>query len=352
MASAPQLPNSPSPFLFLPQPCTSDLSYETVTNLRAKLLGCSDSVDYLGNIYVYSASFYKCTTTAEHEFLAFRIRDRHEPRRQTVLIVDRVPRWEVQTSPNPGDNASLDMTVEDVQRGGGATMIESPQVPKKALEFSGSSLNRPFSAVFDVLFNNSATPAADMFFISAHDNLAHLCEWRRFGSHRELERIDIDHQNLLVEQVVVLACTVSDHQPFYNLYRHQCYWYAGVIWDTTCRLARVSPLFLQGGKGEARFARFLSLAPGVPPEDSSTVLHKLYVHNWNEYLAEVAPKRGNGMAAVARQRDEATTRAEAAEAERARAEAERDASIAESARMQAKIAELEERLKAGNGQPR
>ncbi|KAG8726448.1 hypothetical protein FRC10_007118, partial [Ceratobasidium sp. 414] len=255
---------------------TSDLSYETVTNLRAKLLGNSDSIDHLGNIYVYSASLYKCTNAAEHEFLAFHIRDRHEPCRQTVLIIDRVPRWEVQTSPNPGDNASLNMTVEDVQRGGGGTVTEFSQVPKKALDFSGSSLNRPFSAVFDALFNNSTTPAADMFFISAHDNLAHLCEWRRFGSHWELERIEINHQNLLVEQVVVLACTVSNHQPFYNLYRHQCYWYAGVIWDTICCLADVSPLFLQGGKGEARFARFLSLVPRVPPEDSSSVLYELY----------------------------------------------------------------------------
>ncbi|KAG9102173.1 hypothetical protein FRC06_002247, partial [Ceratobasidium sp. 370] len=133
-----------------------------------------------------------------------------EPRRQTVLILDRVPRWEVETSPDPGDDASLNITVEDVQRQRNVT--GSPQV-----------LTSPSSAVFEALFHNSTTPVANLFFISANDNFAQLCQWRNFTSYRELERIDIGHQALLIEQIVVLACTVSDHRPFYNLYRHQCY---------------------------------------------------------------------------------------------------------------------------------
>ncbi|KAG9075733.1 hypothetical protein FS749_012571 [Ceratobasidium sp. UAMH 11750] len=116
MEPPPQLSDSPSPFLFLPQPSTSEVSYETVTNLRDKLLGHSDSVDHLGYVQVYSASIYKCKFGAQHEFLAFHIRDKKEPRRQTVLILDRVPRCEVVTSPDPAEQRSLHMTIEDVQR--------------------------------------------------------------------------------------------------------------------------------------------------------------------------------------------------------------------------------------------
>ncbi|KAG8681681.1 hypothetical protein FRC08_015485 [Ceratobasidium sp. 394] len=363
MAAAPPLTDSPSPFLFVPLPSTSEVSHETVHNLRSKLLGHSDSVDHLGSIYVYSASLYKCKTGAAHEFLAFHIRDKDE-QRQTVLLLDRVPHWEVETSPNPQDAASVDITIEEVQRA--STADEAPPTPKRPLEVSGSSQNRSFSDVCAALFDGNSIAAADMFFISAIDNLAGLCAWRKFSSFEELERIDIGHQNLLIEQVIAVACAVSDHHPLYNLYRHQCYWYAGVIWDVICMVADTKPQVIQAGRGTARFARFISIAPKVAPEDGAQVMHQYYLQRWQEYRQEAELKSGRGKAAVARQRDEATTRAEVAEAARAtteaalavsearleKVEAALDANAVEMAQMRAQMAAMQTRLRGTSAEPK
>jgi hypothetical protein len=114
MASEPSAP--PSQFIFIPQPSISRLTYESTANLRIKILADPDSVDQMGQIYVESADFYKCTVGAQHEFLVFHVRDRLCPERKTVLILDRVPHWEVETQPDLTDRKSLDLTLEDVQR--------------------------------------------------------------------------------------------------------------------------------------------------------------------------------------------------------------------------------------------
>ncbi|KAG9102264.1 hypothetical protein FS749_009604 [Ceratobasidium sp. UAMH 11750] len=373
MASTPPLSGSPSRYIFMPLPSVNHCSSERADNLKVQLLADPDSIAYIGNIYVQSASFYKCTSEAQHEFLAFRICDTKSPRR-TVLILDRVPHWEVLRPPNPQDQASLDITAEEVQAQRKAVKPPCEPQTRKRLELSRSSYSKPWSEIFEAIFSDGNTPAADMFLISANNNFSQLCEWRGFTEYEELECFSIPHHHLLIENIIVLACAISEHHPSYNLYRHQCYWYAGVIWDVVSTLAKVSPVIKaskQLTKGSAQFARFLTVTPYVNPADRAPVLTEIYHRRWQEFMDKAEPIRYDDLeqqsrAAITQERDQAIAAVVAIAAERDQAvaaiaerdqavvaiAAERDQAVvaiaAERDRADAadaKVAKLQERLK-------
>jgi hypothetical protein len=81
-------------------------------------------------------------------------------------------------------------------------------------------------------------PALDLFIVSVSNNIKTLCETQQFHTYNEIETLTINHENLTIEMIFALACTVSTHCPTYNLYRNQCYWYASVIWEILIDLAK------------------------------------------------------------------------------------------------------------------
>jgi hypothetical protein len=147
--------------------------------------------------------------------------------------------------------------------------------------------------VFKTIFSNDNL-AADMFLISVHNDLTELCEWRGFKHHCILAHIEPRHKDLLIEQIIVLACTVSAHRPSYNLYKHQCYWYAGVIWDIIVRISNTTLVASpsEWPRGQATLAWLISLAPTIDEEDSADTLHTSYVRDWVSFCAEVKLNEG------------------------------------------------------------
>ncbi|QRW07848.1 hypothetical protein RhiLY_06847 [Ceratobasidium sp. AG-Ba] len=315
-------PASPSSLFF---PSKSDLhpvAGETTIDLKSALLHDVEAIDYLGNIYIESAAFYKCNNGAQHEFLAFRIRDKLQPNRHNILLLDRVPRVEVSAQPDPTDTGSLDLTVEEVELRQPAQVTTRPS--SSGIDFSGGKDRITSDAMFSGIITNSL-PAADVLLIARQVDLTEICDWRHLSDYHKLEHINISHSDLGVEKLVVLAAAVSQHRPLYNLYKHQCYWYAGVVWEIICQLSGESPKVESSLRGRANFARFISIAPRSPLDDIKPML-ELYNQQWEQFLVEIKPKTGKGIASM--------TKALKA------IETERDQAQAKAARLEAEIAEL------------
>lgn len=96
--------------------------------------------------------------------------------------------------------------------------------------------------------------------------------------------------------LVVLASTVSAHCPTYNLYRDQCYWYAGVVWAIVSDLAypsRAPPgVGSSKKKGRNTLLPFFTVALPVDEEDKPQSLRVKYDRNWDEFCRAVEPLRG------------------------------------------------------------
>jgi hypothetical protein len=139
-------------------------------------------------------------------------------------------------------------------------------------------------------------PAVDLFFISVSNDTRSLCATRGFHDYEVIETLTVDHQNLSIEMLIVLASTVSAHCPTYNLYRKQCYWYAGVVWAIASDLAYPSPappgLGLSKKKGRNSLLPFFTVALPADEEDKPQALRVRYDRGWEEFCRVIEPLRG------------------------------------------------------------
>jgi hypothetical protein len=157
-----------------------------------------------------------------------------------------------------------------------------------------SHKSRSVSIVSVYLFGS--LPAVDLFFISVPNDTHSLCATRDFYDYEIIETLTVDHQNLTIEMLVVLASTVSAHCPTYNLYRKQCYWYAGVVWAITSELAypgrAPAGLGASKKKGKNTLLPFFTVALPVDEEDKPQALCVKYDKDWEEFCRVVEPLRG------------------------------------------------------------
>lgn len=109
----------------------------------------------------------------------------------------------------------------------------------------------------------------------------------------EIERLEINHQNLSIEQVVVLASAVSSHCPKYNLYRNQCYWFASAVWEILIQLAGDGPpnstTYTGPNAKRAKNTRLRYVTIGVPmaEKDKPAALRPKYDRDWKEFAKTV-----------------------------------------------------------------
>jgi hypothetical protein len=139
-------------------------------------------------------------------------------------------------------------------------------------------------------------PADDLFSISVSNDTRSLCSMRHFDDYEVIDTFTVDHQNLTMAMLVVLASTVSAHCPTYNLCRTQCYWYAGVVWAIASDLAhpvRAQPgVSLSKKKGRHVLLPFFTIALPIDEEDKPQALRVKYDRNWEEFCRVVKPLRG------------------------------------------------------------
>ncbi|KAG8728652.1 hypothetical protein FRC10_004729 [Ceratobasidium sp. 414] len=271
-----------------------------------KLLSDANAVDHFGHIYVHSAAYCKMKDGAQHEFILFYLRDKTIASKETVIALDRVPRKERNTAP----------TSEDVVAEGVVDAASEPAMLEANANSGGGcwkfrTTSKPASSPMSVFLFGSL-PALDRFTVSISGDTEQLCKTQDFESYQKIEELKINHANMSVEMLTIVACVVSQHCPMYNLYRYQCYWYASTVWDIVMELARanndknISHIrynlatstnnMIKGAidtiRGTNNNFRFLTLRPPIDAADRPDAVIVKYHTAWGEFCRTAEPLKG------------------------------------------------------------
>ncbi|KAG8698791.1 hypothetical protein FRC08_005699 [Ceratobasidium sp. 394] len=316
----PPMTASPNRYIF-PSPDRDEIYIPKVHTLRDDILDDGAAVAHVGNIYVERMTFYKRQVHAQHEFLAFHVRDKTDSSRENVLILDRVPDSGLFTPPRVGDVAQGGPAPRPARR----RVISWPSFPHSQPLSSMSPSSRP-------------READDRFTISLSNDPNALFDRRGLqGAEPELS-YSVEHRDLTIEKIVVLACSVTAHQRNYTLNEHQCYWYAKSVWTIACDLAGIDSSNERPTNIGTNTAFVVPYTPGVPLQSTPEILRPIYEKDWKDFCEEVRLRQARGPAARIEEANERAQRAEtaqvAAEA-RARIEAEGKAAAEAKARMEA-----------------
>ncbi|EGN91631.1 hypothetical protein SERLA73DRAFT_192195 [Serpula lacrymans var. lacrymans S7.3] len=159
-------------------------------------------VDETSRCYIDRIVFCKCKKDKKHEFLLIHVR-RHTitGAQKAFIVVDRAPR-----APE-GNNASVQSPP--------ASGIASPSVSDTTADDRVSTCMEN-----DKEFGNLT---------AKYKPYATLCELDFLPSVE-------NHLPPSVRQLSVLLTVVNHHAPLYNLYEHQCYWFANTVFDMLKKL--------------------------------------------------------------------------------------------------------------------
>lgn len=149
------------------------------------------------------------------------------------------------------------------------------------------------------MYEFGTRPALDIFIVSVGNDRKKLCMLQAVNPYKVIEKFKVNHQNLEVEKLFVLARTVSSHCPSYKLHRNQCYWYASVVWDILLELARdnheANVTYSKSEaprKGTNMLFRFLTVTSHIHESDKPAALWIKYTTGWTEFRSEVEPRLG------------------------------------------------------------
>ncbi|KAG8735905.1 hypothetical protein FRC10_010017 [Ceratobasidium sp. 414] len=180
-----------------------------------------NAVDSVGTIYVTEIQYWKEKSGPQHEYLVFEIQDTNH-QFINYMRVDRFPDKsdeKVQLPEPTDDDAAVSHPVRDDS---GATPYDTSLSSKEWVHslFSSSSVS-----------SWGLRNACDKIYISSSGNSESV---HTSGKRNPLGSIkvcnDVNVKRPTLEQLVLLASFVSHHEPRYNLFRTQCYWYAYTIW--------------------------------------------------------------------------------------------------------------------------
>ncbi|KAG8736340.1 hypothetical protein FRC10_009414 [Ceratobasidium sp. 414] len=147
--------------------------------------------------------------------------------------------------------------------------------------------------------------ANDWFAISTGNNLVALCGLQDFNTYEEILFRKVDNQKLSFEQIIVLTCTVSTHQPNYILASNQCYWYAGTVWKITCALDDTTkPIEFSPVRGTNMLILWVKVKPTVFKDDMSEALCPEYDQAWKVFNKDVEKCKAERKASEAQKENE------------------------------------------------
>ncbi|KAG2064124.1 hypothetical protein BDR04DRAFT_1110556, partial [Suillus decipiens] len=150
--------------------------------------------------------YCKCIEGKEHEFLLFHFRHPTQENAEAVLVSDRIP--EDRDTNNNTDNNNNNNNRN-----------------------SGSSSSRRMQSSCIVSPSVGVTPACDSVFTTPNSIArvpTHLT--KIYGKFNQLTELQFTSARPSAEQLSMLLCVMHRHSPAYDLYEHQCYWYAHTIW--------------------------------------------------------------------------------------------------------------------------
>ncbi|KAG9075740.1 hypothetical protein FRC06_009918 [Ceratobasidium sp. 370] len=283
---------------------------DSVDVLRDDLLHDHEAVRHVGNIYVKRMEYYKNEGLSQHEFLALHVCDKTDTSRQNVLILHRVP--------EPGLSAGL--AVQGAAQGVDNHVERGNPRPSQGL----SSIKS--------LYSLAPRDAGDCFVIAMSNDLESLRSYKGLTGPGPIIVHEIEHQDLTIEKVIVVACLVTAHHPEYTLEEYQCYWYALTVWVIIRDLAGINnPNPLPPNLGRNTSFKTSIKPHEVSPESRPEALRGTFDQHWADFLKEVEERRALGPAA----------KIEAAEAREAEARAAAEASERDVRAAKAREAEIQ-----------
>ncbi|EGO26731.1 hypothetical protein SERLADRAFT_464109 [Serpula lacrymans var. lacrymans S7.9] len=258
------------------------------------------------NCYIDHIVFCKCKDDKKHEFLLISV-CYPDPNitAKALVVVDRSP-----SAPSPNSSVHTPL----------GSAIVSPSV--------------------------SDTPAHDRIVITKEDDKTELT--KPYKPYRELctltfsescpSNITGNYLSPSVRQLCILLKVINKHAPLYNLYEHQCYWFANTVFDTLKKLfpnaeEKCSSHDMRGNYHGLKFDH----------RNSIETISEEYDRAWSEAcdrVREEQRKREESRRKLIQTgRDEGNAEREQLKAESARRDAER---LAEIAQLKARLREYED----------
>ncbi|EUC57161.1 hypothetical protein RSOL_209260 [Rhizoctonia solani AG-3 Rhs1AP] len=263
-----------------------------------------DAVDGIGHIYVSSAKYCKKPKGAQHEFLIFVVKDDTCDYRQNALIIDRV------ASPGRIDNrdsppANLeDLTENDRRALRGEPVASNGNVLESTLTSSQVPIARGMSSNGGSSISNSLTgiPALDMCRVSAHGGFKDMAQRLTLTPYTCIAELKFSDTSFTLEKLLNLAATLSNHEPHYDLFKTQCYWYALMLWGLVQRVtgtAATTDPFTTMRAGPNHLVPWL-LAQNHSAERQNELdeLVAEYERKWISFLEELPRWKNQGVKAL------------------------------------------------------
>ncbi|CAE6486895.1 unnamed protein product [Rhizoctonia solani] len=197
-----------------------------------------DAVDGIGHIYVSSAKYCKKPKGAQHEFLIFMVKDATCNSRQNALIIDRVASaGRTDNRDSPPANLE-DLTENDRRALRGEPVVSNGSVLESTLTSSQEPIARGISSNGASSISNSiaGVPALDMCRVSAHGGFKDMAQRLTLIPYTCIAELSFSDTSFTLEKLLNLAATLSNHEPRYDLFKTQCYWYSLMLWELVQRV--------------------------------------------------------------------------------------------------------------------
>ncbi|CAE6463159.1 unnamed protein product [Rhizoctonia solani] len=262
-----------------------------------------DAVDGIGHIYVTSAKYCKKRKGAQHEFLVFTVKDNTCHLRYNDLIIDRV------ASPARTDNRDSppanieDLTENDHRALRGEAPSSNGALLESTLASSEESIAREMSSSHgSSSVSNSLTgaPALDMCRVSAHGGLKEMAERLTLTPYTCIAELTFSDDSFTLEKLLNLAATLSNHEPHYDLFKTQCYWYALMLWELVQRVTgtTASPFTTMRPGSNRLVPWLLAQTQGHERQRELDELVAEYERKWQSFWEELPQWKDQGIKAL------------------------------------------------------
>ncbi|KAG8729848.1 hypothetical protein FRC11_007893 [Ceratobasidium sp. 423] len=262
-----------------------------------------DAVDGIGHIYVSSAKYCKKQRGAQHEFLVFTVKDNTCDLRHNDLIIDRV------VSPARTDNRDSppanveDLTENDRRALRGEAAPSNGVLLESTLASSDEPIARGISSSHGSSpSSNSLTgaPALDMCRVSANGGFRDMAERLTLTPYTCIAELTFRNDSFTLEKLLNLAATLSNHEPHYDLFKTQCYWYALMLWELVQRVTgtTASPFTTMRPGSNRLVPWLLAQTQGSERQREIDELVAEYERKWQSFSEELPHWKDQGVKAL------------------------------------------------------
>jgi hypothetical protein len=213
----------------------------------------------------------KVANSPRHEFLlaSFTLQRNSGENYRTCVIIDRCPAPNVEEKPAVPKTASTSSLISPSTAASSRTASPSPYSPAELKAYFG---------------NGGSIPAKDHVVVPSQGQLAELLDLatQKFGKYDILNTLSIHspQHSMSASQIAILLDVIHNLAPDYTLNKHQCYWFALIIFLVIRSQVRGTEshgaLIVQRGK-------LFGLSPEHSAGDDEMVAEEEYKKAWDRF---------------------------------------------------------------------